>query len=110
MYNSSVLINPRNSTDGEFVEYSFPSKNLEYLVTGIPTILCKLPGMPIEYFDYFIDAGNGTSKEIADAIHVVINMSDEQKTIFGEKAQTFIVDRMNPINQAKKMLEMFMSS
>lgn len=110
LYNSSVLINPRNSSDGEYVEYSFPSKNLEYLSTGIPTILCKLPGMPIEYYDYFVDAGNGTSKEIADAINVVINMSQDQRTIFGEKAKSFIIDRMNPTNQAKKILDMFQSS
>lgn len=110
LYNSSVLINPRNSSDGEYVEYSFPSKNLEYLSTGIPTIICKLPGMPIEYYDYFVDAGNGTSKEIADAINVVINMSQDQRTIFGEKAKSFIIDRMNPTNQAKKILDMFQSS
>lgn len=110
MYKSSVLINPRNSTDGEYVEYSFPSKNIEYLGTGIPTILCKLPGMPIEYYDYFIDAGNGTSKEIAEAIKVIINMSQEERMTFGEKAKSFIIDRMNPTNQAKKILDMFQSS
>lgn len=110
LYNSSVLINPRNSTDGEYVDYSFPSKDIEYLGTGVPTVLCKLPGMPTEYYGFFIDAGNGTAEEIANAINLVKNMTIEERVLFGEKAQSFIMERMNPGNHATKIIELIKST
>ena len=44
---ATLLINPRPSNE-EFTKYSFPSKNMEYMVSGTPTLLTKLPGMPKE--------------------------------------------------------------
>lgn len=49
--NSSLLINPRPS-EKEFTKYSFPSKNMEYMTSGIPLLTTKLLGMPEEYYEY----------------------------------------------------------
>ena len=45
------FINSRDP-DGEFVKYSFPSKLLEYMVTGIPVLTTRLSGVPREYDEY----------------------------------------------------------
>lgn len=41
---AAVLVNPRSSTE-EYTKYSFPSKNLEYLLCGAPVVAHKLAGM-----------------------------------------------------------------
>lgn len=104
IYNASCLINPRNQEDGEFVEYSFPSKDIEYLGTGIPVILCKLPGMPREYWNHFIDAGNGTPIELAAAILKVFNMDIKEKAKLGYQAKQFVLDRMDVTKQSEKIV------
>ena len=109
LYQADVLINPRNSQDGEFVQYSFPSKNIDYLGTGIPSILCKLPGMPQEYKPYFVDAGMGSPLELAQAIISVYNMSKDARFEFGEKAREFISDRMDIQQQGARIVKIFES-
>lgn len=106
MYVSSALINPRSSMDGDFVEFSFPSKDIDYLSTGIPSILCKLPGMPTEYYGYFIDAGMATPKEIADAVIYLYNLPKEERENIGRRAQSFIEKRMNIDSQILSILSM----
>ena len=106
IYSASALINPRNCSDGEYVEYSFPSKDIEYLSTGIPTLLCKLPGMPKEYYGYFIDLKDANSKQIANAILEVKQMEEGQRKEFGAKARAFIIDRMDYNQQAERIISL----
>lgn len=106
IYNSSVLVNPRNSGDGEYVKYSFPSKDIDYLSTGVPSILCKLPGMPPSYYGYFIDAGEGTPKELASAITKIYKTTEKDRKEIGVKAKNFITNRMNLIRQAESILSL----
>lgn len=110
LFESSVLVNPRSSSDGDYVLYSFPSKDIDYLGTGIPSILCKLPGMPESYYDFFIDAGNGTSVELAECIMKVYKMPINERLEFGKKALDFITKRMDPVNQANRIVKMIMNS
>ncbi len=106
LYGSSVLINPRNATDGEYVQFSFPSKDIEYLASGVPSILCQLPGMPTEYLGYFIDAGKGTAEEIAEAIMKVYNMTPEEREILAKNAYSFIKDRMDVNKQVERIVKL----
>lgn len=108
IYNASVLINPRNAHDGAYTEYSFPSKDIEYMSTGIPTLLCRLPGMPSEYYGHFVDMGEASPREIADSIIRVKNMSLAERSVIGEDARKFITERMNPLKQAVRIKSLFM--
>lgn len=108
IYCASALINPRNSHDGSYTEYSFPSKDIEYMSTGIPTLLCKLPGMPSEYYGHFVDMGDASPREIADSIIKVKKMSLTERMSIGEDARRFITDRMNPLKQAERISSLFM--
>lgn len=109
IYLASVLINPRNANDGEYTAYSFPSKDIEYLATGIPTLLCKLPGMPCEYFGHFIDIKEGTPYQIAASIKYVKNLNQTEREAIGNDSRNFILDRMNLFQQAKKIISLFES-
>lgn len=48
---ASALINPRNVVE-EYTRYSFPSKNIEYLLSGKPVVGYFLDGMPPVYQDF----------------------------------------------------------
>lgn len=105
--NAMALVNPRNSEDGDFVNYSFPSKDIDYLASGVPAILCRLPGMPSSYFDYFIDAGKGSPKELADAVIHVSCMTHEERLSFTKKAYGFISERMDVSKQVNQIVQLF---
>ena len=46
---AALLINPRKNQ--EMAKYSFPSKTLEYMLSGTPMLGYKLAGIPEEYYD-----------------------------------------------------------
>lgn len=50
---ATLLVNPRKGHE-EYTKYSFPSKTMEYMASGTPTIMYKLPGLPIEYEEYLV--------------------------------------------------------
>ncbi len=101
---STMLINPRSANDGEYTKYSFPSKNIEYLLTGKPTILAKLPGMPEEYFPYFVDADDCSPKALCIAINQVLSMTEKERIEFGKKGQKFIMENKNCYIQSNRIL------
>ncbi|MBQ9474850.1 MAG: glycosyltransferase [Bacteroidales bacterium] len=103
---ASVLVNPRNDTDGEYVAYSFPSKDIEYLASGVPAVLCRLPGMPEEYYDYFVDATPGSPEDLAKAIMKVMEMSAEQRSELTAAAFDFVSQRMDSRSHAEKILSL----
>ena len=44
-------MNPR-PVDDEYVKYSFPSKNMEYMASGTSTLLTAIPSMPESYYPF----------------------------------------------------------
>ena len=101
----SVLINPRINS-GIFTRYSFPSKNMEYLSSGVPTIGFKLDGIPDEY-DLFI---HYPESETAEAIsrmirEVSIERYDECVEI-AKQAKTFVQQEKSSIGQAQKIIRL----
>lgn len=48
MQQADVLVNPRPNNES-YTKYSFPSKNIEYLLTGKPVVAYMLDGMPKIY-------------------------------------------------------------
>lgn len=77
---ADVLINPRPNDD-EFVKYSFPSKNIEYLLTGKPVVAYLLDGMPREYenFMFCINCGNDYKYAIFDTLLQALTKKNEEK-------------------------------
>ena len=55
---ADVLVNPRPNNE-EYTKYSFPSKNIEYLMTGKPVVAYMLDGMPGYYKDFLFEIPSG---------------------------------------------------
>lgn len=101
---ATVLINPRTS-DGEFTKYSFPSKTMEYLASGRPVIIHKLPGIPEEYFEYCFWEEKETISGLKEKIVSICSMEEEKLAEFGKRARAFILENKNPKVQVEKMVK-----
>lgn len=64
---ADVLVNPRPN-DGEYTKYSFPSKNIEYLLSGNPVVGYMLSGMPEDYRRFMHIVPDGRVESLRDAI------------------------------------------
>lgn len=102
--NATCLINPRMSND-EFVKYSFPSKTMEYLLSGTPTIAYKLPGIPEDYDSYLYYIENSTVESLKNKIVEIINKPNEELVEFGLNARSYVVNNKNNTIQTKRILD-----
>lgn len=103
-----MLINPRHSKE-EFTKYSFPSKTMEYLASGTPTLMCKLQCIPPEYEDHIFFINDETIDGYKDAMLNVLHRKDSELTIFGDNAKRFILDSKSPSIQVQKILTLMKS-
>lgn len=100
--NVSLLVNPR-PVDEEYTKYSFPSKNLEYMLSGTAVLTTKLPAMPKEYNEYVYLFNGSDVKSMTETLNKVL--LDEKLYEKGEKAKKFVVEEKNNIIQTRKILE-----
>ena len=102
---SFLLVNPRPTSE-EFTKYSFPSKNMEYMVTGVPILTAVLPGMPREYYpNVFLfkdETIDGLSKRMDEILKMPIDEVQER----GIRGKRFVLDNKNNIRQAERLLEL----
>ena len=103
---ATVLVNPRNSK-GEYTKYSFPSKTMEYLLSGTPCIMKPLPGIPDEYYQYLFLVDNDSIVSLRNKIIEVCSFSEEKLEVIGKSAQKFVLEKKNYTFQTKKMIDMF---
>lgn len=99
---ADLLVNPR-TPEGEFTKYSFPSKTMEYLASGVPTLLYRLPGIPDEYFDYCFVIEKLGVDVLKDKMEEILAMPLENLKNVGNKARNFVLEQKNPIQQCKKI-------
>jgi glycosyltransferase involved in cell wall biosynthesis len=102
--NADLLVNPR-PVDEEYVKYSFPSKNMEYMASGTPLLTTRLPGMPNEYLPYVYTIDEDTVEGVETALKKVFEKSEEERSAFGEKAREFVRKEKSNEVQAKKIIE-----
>lgn len=102
---ATILVNPRNSND-EFTRYSFPSKTIEYLASGIPVVMYKLKGIPKEYDKHIYYVQENTSTSLCNKLIEVLKLSDDVRRKRAEEAKKFVISKKNDKYQAKKILDM----
>lgn len=102
---ATILVNPRKSSE-TYTRYSFPSKTMEYLASGTPTIMSHLASIPPEYDShiYYIDQedAEGLKKKIIE----VASQSQDKLNDFGARAREFILTTKNSYKQAGKLLSL----
>lgn len=103
--NATLLVNPR-TPEGEFTKYSFPSKTMEYLASGVPTLLYKLAGIPEEYYEYCFTMEDLSIDALAEKLEAIIKMPQEELSRIGARARDFIYVNKSPINQSKRIVEL----
>jgi len=101
---ASLLVNPRPSA-GEFTKYSFPSKTAEYMYSGTPVLMFRLPGVPAEYDEYLYYAEEETAASIARAVDMLLEEDPVVLRERGEKAKAFIIRNKNNAEQARRVIE-----
>lgn len=102
---ATVLINPRSSK-GEYTKYSFPSKTMEYLASGTPTVMCHLPAIPAEYDKYIYYITEETAEGIKNKLLEVCEKPQEERDFFGKEAADFIKNQKNAKIQSAKIIKM----
>lgn len=102
---ATLLINPRHSFE-EYTKYSFPSKTMEYLASGTPTLMCHLPCIPTEYDDYIFYFDDESVVGMKNKILEVCEMEQNELSLFGSRASNFIINNKSSIVQSKKIIDL----
>lgn len=102
---ATLLINPTFSTI-ESTKYFFPSKTMEYLASGTPVLMSKLPCLPDEYDEHVYFLEEQTIEGLKQSMEEVLSKSKEELDEKGKKASKFIYEQKNSIVQAKKIVDM----
>ena len=101
---ATLLVNPRPTTE-EFTKYSFPSKNMEYMVSGTATATTVLQGMPREYYPYVFLLEDESVSGMKRKLEEVLSESTETLHQFGQGAKDFVLQYKNNRIQSGRILD-----
>ena len=102
---ATVLVNPRQNI-GEYTKYSFPSKTMEYLKSGIPVVGYPLSGIPREYDDYLHYPKDHSPQALKDTLVAVCSDDSARCGKIAVDAARFVCLEKNPKRQAQRILEL----
>lgn len=75
---ADVLVNPRQNNE-EYTKYSFPSKNIEYLLSGNPVVGYMLYGMPNDYTKFMYIVEGNQDVDLARTIEAALYSEEEDR-------------------------------
>lgn len=99
-----LLVNPRPA-DKEFTQYSFPSKNMEYLASGTAVMTTPLPGMPAEYRDHVLLLEGTGPEAVRDALAGALAQGLPALHERGARGKEFVLTQKNNRAQARRIVE-----
>ncbi len=100
---ATLLVNAR-PVDMEFAKYSFPSKNMEYMVSGTPVLTTRLPGMPMDYYSHIYTIDGNAPEDVTRALEKTMSNTQQSLHQKGIEARSFVLKKKNNIVQAKRIL------
>lgn len=101
-----LLVNPRPCGE-EFSKFSFPSKTMEYMLSGTPVVSTKLPGIPSEYFNYIYAFDSDTEDSIYKKLKELTLMDRDELRSKGVSAHNFVLENKNNVKMSEKIIELF---
>ena len=101
---ATVLVNPRTNNE-KYTKYSFPSKNLEYMMWNKPVMAYKLDGIPDEYDEVLIYFNSDNPIDMAKLIDYVFHKTDEELLEMGKKTTNFAINNKNYKRQTEKIID-----
>lgn len=102
---ATVMINP-TPPSLDFTRYFFPSKTMEYLASGTPTIMYRLGCMPKEYDEHVYYVDDERIEALRDKLVEICEKPQEELDAFGKSARNFILSKKSPFVQCGKILEL----
>lgn len=104
MKQAKLLINPRPSTL-ELAKYSCPSKTFEYMASGTPVLMTRLPGLPEEYYPYLFFFDDETKSGFRDKLIEVLSLSPYELRDKGRNAAEYLKKNKTSDIQVSKILD-----
>lgn len=101
---ASLLVNPRKSIE-EFTKYSFPSKTMEYLLSGTPVLMYRLQSIPKEYDDYLYYIDENKENDLQNKLESLCKIDSKELEKNGDLAKDFLLKEKNNIIQCKKIID-----
>lgn len=102
---AAVLVNPRQNNE-EFTKYSFPSKLMEYLTSGIPVVAYKLDGIPDEYDSYISYVPDNSIETLKNTLIDVVEKTDTDRKHLGKLAKDWVIKEKSCRAQTAKIMSM----
>jgi len=101
--NASLLVNPRPVNE-PISKFTFPSKIIEYMLSGTPIITTKLNGLTDEYLKYMFVFEDEAPESMAQAIDRVLNKDKTDLIQKATLAQEFVIKEKNWSVQSNKII------
>lgn len=102
---ATIMINP-TPPSLDFTKFFFPSKTMEYLASGTPTVMYRLRCMPKEYDDHVYYVDDERIETLRDRLIEICEKPQSELDTFGEAARQFIFSKKNPFIQCGKIIEL----
>lgn len=102
---ATALLLTRSSKD-DFVQFSFPSKLIEYMMSGVPVITTRLRGIPVEYFGYLTVIDDDTEDGLTEVFKVHLNRGAEDRKKQAMLAYGFVCSEKTPKAQTAKFIKL----
>lgn len=99
--NAMLLVNPRSNNE-EYTRYSFPSKTLEYMSSGTAVLMCRLPGVPEEYYSHVFSFEDN----LFEALEEVVSLPEEVLREKGLDGKKYVCRYKNAVVQSRKIVSM----
>ena len=93
------------SSEEDHANYAFPSKILEYMVSGTAVASTTVGGIPKEYFDYIYPIKGNDVEAIRDALKEILETEASVLQQQGEKAREYATTEKNYSKQAKRIVD-----
>lgn len=98
-----LLVNPR-PTDEEFAKYSFPSKTMEYLLSGTAVVSTRLPGIPEEYFEHMYSFSGYSEDDLRDELTRLLGLPKGEIESKGKNGHDFTMNKKSNIAMAQRII------
>lgn len=99
---TDILVCPR-MPDAWDTKYSFPSKLIEYMATGVAVVATKLSVIPEEYDPFVIWSPSPTSEGLRSAFEAAKAKRGPELKQFGVAAKEFVLDKKGEVAQGHRL-------
>lgn len=102
---SDLLLNPR-PTGESYTLYSFPSKVMEYMVTGIPMVTTRLAGIPKDYYKFVYTFDECSEDCYFETLSKILALPSTDIQNKGREAQKYVISNKNKKTQTERIVEL----